>query len=76
MKVCVFGLWHLGCVTAACLAQAGHQVVGLDADPDVIDGLRRGKPPLFEPGLEELIKSGMEAGRLRFETQPAVVADA
>jgi UDPglucose 6-dehydrogenase len=76
MKVCVFGLWHLGCVTAACLAQAGHQVVALDADPDVIDSLRQGKPPLFEPGLEELIKSGMETGRLRFENDPAVVADA
>jgi UDPglucose 6-dehydrogenase len=36
MRICVFGLWHLGSVTAACLAQAGHEVVGLDPDPQNI----------------------------------------
>jgi UDPglucose 6-dehydrogenase len=56
MKICVFGLWHLGTVTAACLAYAGHQVVGLDFDSGVVDGLKGGKPPLFEPGLAELIR--------------------
>lgn len=56
MKVCVMGLWHLGCVTAACLAEGGHDVIGLDLDEDVIRNLRNRKPPLFEPGLEELLK--------------------
>lgn len=46
------GLWHLGTVISACLASVGHEVTGLDAD---VDGLRRGEPPLFEPGLKELL---------------------
>jgi UDPglucose 6-dehydrogenase len=57
MRICVFGLWHLGTVTAACLGSAGHQVVGLDSDSNVIEGLRQGKSPIFEPGLTELINS-------------------
>lgn len=71
MHITVYGLWHLGCVTAACLAEQGHTVVGLDPDARVIDGLNRGQPPLFEPGLEDLIRSESAAGRLRFSTDPA-----
>lgn len=56
MRICVYGLWHLGTVTAACLASGGHEVVGLDPDPTVVKRLKEGKPPLFEPGLEELVK--------------------
>lgn len=66
MRVTVFGLWHLGCVTAACLAEGGHHVVGLDLDGAVVDGLNRGRPPLHEPGLAELIASGLEAQTLSF----------
>ena len=66
MKVCVFGLWHLGTVTAACLAAAGHQVVGLDFDREIVKRLRQGHPPVFEPGLEELVKKGLEKERLLF----------
>src|SRR3984885_5599241 len=51
----VVGLWHLGCVTAACLADAGSQVIGVDPDPAVIHGLLAGHPPVSEPGLEALI---------------------
>lgn len=77
MRICVFGLWHLGSVTAACLAQAGHEVVGVDPDPQTIADLRRGKPPLFEPGLKELVAAGLSSRRLRFETDVALaVADA
>lgn len=71
MKVCVLGLWHLGTVTAACLASGGHQVTGLDFDETVINSLKNGKPPLFEPGLEDLVKRGLEAGVLDFSTNPA-----
>lgn len=71
MNVCVFGLWHLGTVTAACLAASGHQVVGLDFDAATVASLQSGAPPLFEPGLEELIKDGIAAGRLRFTADPA-----
>lgn len=68
MKVCVFGLWHLGTVTAACLASLGHEVAGLDFDEETIDALGRGKPPLHEPGLEDLVGQGLADGTLRFTT--------
>lgn len=71
MKVCVLGLWHLGTVTAGCLAQGGHDVTGLDFDESVVDGLTGGRPPVFEPGLEDLVKAGLAAGRLRFTTDAA-----
>jgi UDPglucose 6-dehydrogenase len=70
MRIAVYGLWHLGCVTAACLAEAGNEVVGLDVDEALVGELQQGRPPLFEPGLEELIKSGIAAGGLTFTAQP------
>ena len=70
MKVCVFGLWHLGSVTAAALASGGHDVVGLDFDERVIAQLSKGVPPLLEPGLSELTARGIAEGRLRFTTLP------
>jgi UDPglucose 6-dehydrogenase len=66
MNVCVQGLWHLGCVTAACLAALGHEVVGYDADTARIDALNAGRAPLMEPGLDALIAAGIAAQRLRF----------
>jgi len=48
MKICVFGLWHLGSVIASCLAQKGFEVVGLDPDSDRINHLNKGMPPIFE----------------------------
>jgi UDPglucose 6-dehydrogenase len=66
--VCVLGLWHLGTVTAACLASGGHDVTGLDFDAATIEHLQGGQPPLFEPGLEDLVKRGLAEGRLRFTT--------
>ena len=75
MRICVVGLWHLGTVTAACLASAGHDVVGLDFDSAVVADLADGMPPLFEPGLEELVKAGLAGGHLRFTTD-AVAANA
>lgn len=71
MKVHVLGLWHLGTVTAACLAAAGHDVTGLDFDPAVVNALATGKPPVFEPDLEELVKTGLASGRLRFSADVA-----
>lgn len=73
MKVCVQGLWHLGSVTAAALASVGHEVTGLDADASVVAGLAAGKAPLFEPGLDELIRAGISEGRLRFIANVAAV---
>ena len=68
----VLGLWHLGSVTAACLAEAGNEVIGIDADSTVVAGLANGRPPVYEPGLAELISRS--DGRLRFSADPRVLA--
>ncbi len=74
MNVTVYGLWHLGTVTAACLASGGHRVTGLDED---VTNLREGRAPLFEPGLDDLIRTGLDSGNLRFETDTrAALSDA
>ena len=56
MKICTYGLWHLGSVTAACLAKAGFETVGVDDDASTVSNLSQGIPPLYEPGLEDLLK--------------------
>jgi len=71
MKIVVLGLWHLGCVTAACAAKF-ESVVGLDFDPGVVAQLRKGKPPLFEPGLAELINEEVQSGSLAFSDDSAI----
>ena len=68
MNICVQGLWHLGTVTAACLASAGHHVVGLDFDSETVKRLNGGIPPIFEPGLEALVQKGLSDGKLSFTT--------
>jgi UDPglucose 6-dehydrogenase len=75
MNLCVYGMWHLGSVTAGCMAEH-FPTVGLDPDPSVIDGLRDGRAPIFEPGLEELIRRGLAASRLEFSADLARVATA
>ena len=65
MKIAVLGLWHLGSVTAACLSAAGHSVTAFDPDVTTVEGLAAGRPPVAEPGLAELIVSGLESGTLR-----------
>ena len=77
MKICVQGLWHLGSVTAACLAYVGHDVIGLDDDLSNINNLKQGKAPLFEPGLDEMIQSEIKKGKLNFEkNSKAAISDA
>lgn len=65
-SVCTLGLWHLGTVVSACLAELGYPVVGYDRDAGRTADLNAAKPPLFEPGLAELLARNIEAGRLRF----------
>ncbi len=67
-KICVIGIWHLGSVVSACLADLGYQVVGVDKDPETVRNLMGGTPPLFEPGLEEIIKANISRGRLSYTT--------
>jgi UDPglucose 6-dehydrogenase len=66
--VCVLGLWHLGCVTAACIADAGYRTIGIDRDAAVVAGLKAGHAPLFEPGLDDLIRRGIERASLTFSS--------
>ena len=54
-KISVIGLWHLGCVTSFCLTSAGYKVCGVDFNVKTVNDLKKGKPPLYEPGLEELL---------------------
>lgn len=66
--IAVAGLWHLGVVIAACLAEAGFTVVGVDPDPEVVTALNEDRPPVNEPGLAELSREMRSAGRLTFAT--------
>jgi UDPglucose 6-dehydrogenase len=74
MRIAIVGTGYVGLVAAACFADLGHTVVGIDSDTAKIAKLERGEVPIFEPGLDEVIQHGMSAGRLRFSTQlePAV----
>ena len=72
MKVCVLGLWHLGSVTAACLASVGHDVTGLDSNSGIVEKLQKAEPPVSEPGLDGLIREGINADRLRFTTNAKI----
>ena len=68
MKITVIGSGYVGLVSGACLAELGNDVICLDVDPRKIDILNNGGVPIYEPGLEEVIKSNVAAGRLRFTT--------
>ena len=71
MTVCVYGLWHLGTVTAACLASRGISTVGLAETPAAAAELNAGKAPLFEPGLDALLAQGLQGGTLSFTNDVA-----
>ena len=71
MKVGVIGVGHVGLVTVACMAEFGHDVVGMDSDVHKIETLEHGEMPFFEPGLSELLQSGRDAGRVRFTPHAA-----
>src|SRR5689334_10003278 len=76
MKLAVFGLWHLGTVTAACTAAAGIPTVAIDLDKDRIASLAKGEPPLYEPGLADLVRSGLASGALAFSSDVSSVSNA
>lgn len=71
MRVTIFGTGYVGLVTGTCLAEVGHQVVCVDIDARKIDGLRNGIIPIYEPGLEPMVKSNHAEGRLDFTTDAA-----
>ncbi len=71
MNVTIIGTGYVGLVTGACLADAGNAVFCFDVDEDKIAQLNAGKIPIFEPGLEPIVRRNRDAGRLRFSTDVA-----
>jgi len=71
MKITVIGSGYVGLVSGACLAELGNDVICLDVDPKKIDTLNNGGVPIYEPGLDAIIKSNVAADRLRFTTDVA-----
>jgi UDPglucose 6-dehydrogenase len=67
-KLAVVGCGHVGTVTAACMAELGHDVAGIDVDQNLVDGLNRLVVPFMEPGLQELLDRNVTNGRLKFTT--------
>jgi GDP-mannose 6-dehydrogenase len=76
MNVAVFGLGYVGCVSAASFAADTHNVIGVDVNRIKVDAVNAGRSPVVEPGLEELLKQSVDAGRLRAtsDTAEAVAA--
>jgi UDPglucose 6-dehydrogenase len=75
MKLSVIGTGYVGLVTAACLAEIGHEVIGVDRDAARIAALGENRMPFFESGLEELVRKWQHAGRLRFATDTAAAIE-
>lgn len=75
MKISVIGTGYVGLVTGVSLAEIGHEVICVDTNIEKIEMLKRFKSPIYEPGIEDLIKSNFEAGRLSFELNTAVNYD-
>ena len=71
MRVSVFGLGYVGSVSAASFAADGHDVIGVDVNPGKVESLNSGRSPIVEPGLDELIRTTSEGGRLRATTETA-----
>src|SRR4051794_24887342 len=75
MKVTVFGLGYVGCVTAACLADRGHVVTGVDLDETKVLAVNSGRTPILEAGLEELLENVLRNGTLKAVTHAEQLGD-
>ena len=71
MNITVFGTGYVGLVTGACLADVGHNVMCVDVDESKIEVLKKGRVPVYEPGLESLVRRNLEEGRLHFTADMA-----
>ncbi len=75
MRMVVLGTGYLGTTHAACMADLGHEVLGVDVDPAKIAKLEAGEVPFFEPGLDEVLNRALGSGRLRFSSSYQEAAD-
>ncbi|MDY6809118.1 MAG: UDP-glucose/GDP-mannose dehydrogenase family protein [Actinomycetota bacterium] len=75
MKLTVIGCGYLGATHAACMAELGHDVLGVDVDAEKVARLQAGEVPFFEPGLSDVLRRNLAAGRLRFTTDHREAAD-
>ena len=69
MRIAMIGTGYVGLVSGACFADFGHEVCCIDKDSSKIDGLNQGRMPIWEPGLEALVKANVERGRLTFSKE-------
>jgi GDP-mannose 6-dehydrogenase len=76
VKIAIFGLGYVGCVSAASFAQRGHDVIGVDTNAAKVDAIARGRTPVLEPGLQQLIQVVRANGRLQATTDPAQAVSA
>jgi GDP-mannose 6-dehydrogenase len=75
MKVTVFGMGYVGSVSAACFASQGHEVAGIDSDPEKVETINSGRSPIVEPGLDDLISQVIAKGRLHAATQAPTLGE-
>lgn len=75
MRILIIGTGYVGLVTAACLAEKGHTIKGLDIDNEKIEKLKKGNVPIYEPGLEELVRKHLDLGSLSFTNSFEEAAD-
>ncbi|MCW3468064.1 UDP-glucose/GDP-mannose dehydrogenase family protein [Rhodococcus pyridinivorans] len=74
-RIAVFGTGYLGATHAACMAELGHEVIGVDVDASKLSKLEAGEVPFYEPGLEEVLSRNIESGRLRFSPSYSEAAE-
>ncbi|HVX65433.1 MAG TPA: nucleotide sugar dehydrogenase [Bryobacteraceae bacterium] len=75
-SIVIAGLGYVGCVSAACLAELGHRVTGVDLDALKVEAVRAGRAPFYEPGLEKLVRDNVAAGRLTASTSMGAALEA
>lgn len=75
MKLSVFGIGYVGCVSAACFAKEGHDVIGVDVNPTKVDIINQGNSPIIEPGISEVMKEAVQSGRLTATTDSSAAVN-